>query len=838
MTHVAPTPPAEPRVPARLLAAIACVSAALIAYQIVLMRRLLLEHWHHLGYLVISVALLGFGVSGTLVWGLQGRVRARPRRVFFWLSVALLVVLAACPRLAGRLPVTARFIPEDLWVQVGWWAAYFLLALAPFLTGATFLGATLLVAGSAVGRVYAANLAGSAAGAVAAVLVISRFPLAYALWPSLALTCGAALLLAPAGTDPGGAEPGRRPHARPAARASVALCLLLALLALAGEWRWPLRPAYDEHKYAARLEQLVRQGDARRVARAADPYGYVELYESELFHDLPFLSLRRPPPPMYGLVVNGDPGGSVLRIDEPAQAEALDGTLMAFPYRLVPPRPRVLLLGETGGVNVWLARRRGAAAIDVVQPNAALVRLVREAAPRTFDRAAVHVTEARRFVRRACPAAYDLIQIVALEGLGAGAGGMRGLAEDHLVTVAGLADCLRATSDNGVVVVSRGVEEPARENVRLFATFVEALEALGVREPGRHLIQVRDYLGVCTIAAKRPLTDERRAQLRAALADFGLTPVWYAGLPADELNQPDALSGPPGTAIDWFHHAAVEILSPRRAAFYEAWLLNVRPAHDDRPFFWDFFKPAAVGALRRAYGELWLTRAELGRLFLYVSLVIVGGAAVAFILVPLAVFERRRGRSEPSPAAPRAAGPATIVYFTGIGVGFMSIEMALISRAIHWLGEPVLASALVIGGVLVLAGLGSLTGARLCPQRAGWSPLVVVAALTLLLRWWAWQPPTGDDDGGWLALLAAVPLAYFMGVPMPGGIAALDRAAPRWIPWAWGVNGVASVLATSLAILIAMTAGYRTVVLLAVAAYALAALAAPFLARRPARPAG
>jgi hypothetical protein len=368
---------------------------------------------------------------------------------------------------------------------------------------------------------------------------------------------------------------------------------------------------------------------------------------------------------------------------------------------------------------------------------------------------------------------------------------------------------------------------------------VEALETIGVEDPSRHVIQVRDYLGVCTIATRSPLTAARREALRAAIRDFNLTPVWYADLPVEEVNQPDALDGPSGTHVDWLHHAAREILSPRRASFYESWLLNVRPPHDDNPFFWDFYKPGAVAELKKAYGDLWLTRAELGRLFLHASLFIAAGAAIVLILVPLSVAQFRQHRSEPEAQArdpetrptdrhlASSLGPPlwTIVYFGGIGLGFMGIEMALISRAIRWLGDPVIASALVIGGILLVSGLGSLTASGVLRDKIWLAPATVAVAAGLV-RLMGWDTFDAAFVGPWPLLLLALAAAYFMGMPMPAGISALNKHAPRLVPWAWGVNGVASVIATSAAIIIAMTAGYRTVVILAAGAYALAAVAA------------
>jgi len=794
------------------------VSAALLSYEIALMRRVLVEHWHHMSYLAISVALLGFGASGTLLALGERLVRARPHALLRELALALLVSLAVMPRLTALLPVAGRFIPHDLWAQVGWWSLYWLVTMVPFLVGAASLGAALMSAGPRIGQVYAANLAGSAAGALVAMLPAARWPIDYGFWPALSCAAAASLMFCLVRES---RERGRRSPTH-----GGLLAVLVILIAIT-ETRWPLKAAYEEHKYAARLQQLERQGAARRVARQADPHGYVELYESDLFHDLPFLSLATAPPPMYSLVVNGDAAGSVLRIDSPAQAEVMDQTLMALPYRLVPHRPRVLLLGETGGTNVWLARRRNARQITVVQPNAAVLDLVRQVTPAVYDAESVVIRRQtpREFLNATGPGAFDLIQIVAMEGLGAGSAGLRGLTEDHLPTVEGFSACLRALSDEGLVAITRGVEEPPRENVRLLATLAEALHSLGVEDPARHIVQVRDYLGVCTLALRRPLTTERRADLRTAIIDFNLTPVWYEGLPPEEVNQPDQLAGPPGTGVDWLHYAACEVFSERREQFYTSWLFNVRPVHDDNPFFWDLYKKEAISALRRAYGDLWLTRAELGRLYLYASVVLAGLAALLLILLPLVFVTWQRSVA----ARGRRRVFAMVVYFASIGAGFMWVEMALISRATQQLGDAVRASALVIGGVLVTSGLGSLTSSQAAERRPWLAPLLV-GGTVFLMRGVAW---TAMPAGLWVPVLLAIVVAFLMGIPMPTGLRCLGVSAPHLVPWAWGLNGVASVLGASTALVVAMNMGYGTVLVLAAGAYLLAVLSANGLYQRP-----
>ena len=76
-----------------------------------------------------------------------------------------------------------------------------------------------------------------------------------------------------------------------------------------------------------------------------------------------------------------------------------------------------------------------------------------------------------------------------------------------------------------------------------------------------------------------------------------------------------------------------------------------------------------------------------------------------------------------------------------------------------------------------------------------------------------------------LALIA--PLAFFMGMPFPLGIARIGRENADLVPWAWGINGCASVIAAILATLIAIHVGFAAVVMIAIVLY----LTTPLLLR-------
>ena len=174
------------------------------------------------------------------------------------------------------------------------------------------------------------------------------------------------------------------------------------------------------------------------------------------------------------------------------------------------------------------------------------------------------------------------------------------------------------------------------------------------------------------------------------------------------------------------------------------------------------------------------------------------------------------------------------MYFLALGCGFMFIEIAFIQKFILFLGHPLHAVAVVLFAFLIFAGLGSRYAGRRHAAgvlaRSVARPVLAIGLLALLyiavlLR--AFADLIHQPDAVRIALSVALiaPLAFAMGMPFPLGIAGLAKGAPALIPWAWGVNACASVVAAILATVLALHVGFDAVVALAVAMYALAAAA-------------
>jgi len=794
----------------RLLWLIFWVSAAVLGFEIVLMRLLLVASWHHFAFLVISIALLGFGASGTALTLLRPWVLRHRGGVLYGLALATAVSMPLCTALVQHIPIEARFIPALLWRQLGWWTLYWAVLTVPFLLGATVIGAALMVAEKRIPLVYGGNLLGSAAGAILA-------PVGMAIAPPewLAVLTAAPALIAAVSLPAAARRTGR-----------VAWLLCVALIA-AYAYLDPPAIRLDPYKYGAYLQRLTAQGAGRPIARAYGPRGVVEAYDSEALHDLPFLSTGISPPALTVIVIDGHWAGSVLHVEKADDASVVDRTLMAFAYELAPSQPRVALLGEIGGTNVWLARRKGASVIDVVQPYASVFQLllgpVRERGGVVMTRpsARVIIAEPRHYLEHA-PDRYDLIQLVGLESSAAGSGGVGGLGQDYLVTVEGVQACLGRLSSSGILFSCRGIQMPPRDNIKLLATFIEAMRELDIADPQRHIVIVRDYLAVCIAVKASPWSPAQIERVRNICRQRQLTPVWFDGIRTEELNRPDALPPPPEGEGDEYYYAARRLLSPDAGRFIDEWLFDVRPATDDRPFFFDFCRLKSIDALRSAFGDLWLTRAEIAFLFVLAAAVLITVFGAVLTVLPLLLLRsvrQSRGRT------------ATAAYFAAIGLGYLLLEMTCLSRLGLWIGDPVLTAGVVIGGFLVLSGLGSLTAQRFSERRRRVLGGIIVVLMVLGAVEVLLMPSAISLVGAlpvWGRCLAAVlvlaPLGYLMGFPMPMALARVNHSAPALVPWAWGVNGFASVLAAPLATTIGMTWGFSLAAFVAVALYGLAGL--------------
>ena len=783
--------------------AISLLSACVLAYEVLLTRLFSIVLWHHFAYMIISAAMLGYGASGTALTLLKEKIVPHFGAAYVMAATALAFLMPAAFLLAQQVP----FNPiELLWdkTQPAKLLAVYLLMMQPFFCGGMGIGLVFSHFGKQASHIYACDILGAGAGSLGVIGVLFLVPPHQVLAALTALTLLAAAIAV--------AELKVHPKWLMELFAGLAL---LAAVALPGMQVHP--SAYKD------LSQALNIAGARVVEEHTSPLGQITVVENTRvpLRHAPGMSLNATmePPPQLGVFVDGDGPSALTQFDgKLAPLAYLDQLTSALPYHVL-ERPQVLVLGAGAGSDVLQALYHGSVAVDAVELDRNVTDLVRKRfndyAGNLYSQPGVHVyeAEARGFVNTSHER-YGLIQVALLDSFGTASAGLYGLSENYLYTVEALQAYLSRLTPGGMLAVTRWLTLPPRDALKLFATAVAALEQNGVPNPSSRLAMIRGWKTVTLLVKNSDFTASEIAAIKEFSRTRSFDLAYYPGMRADEANRYNILSQP------YFFDGAIALLGPQRQDFIDQYKFYIEPATDDRPHFFRFFKWNAAAELfaLREHGGMPLL--DWSYPLLVATLVQAIAASVLLILAPLALSRCRRTL----PNAPVA------LYFLAIGFAFMFMEIAFIQKFVLFLAHPLYAVAVVLCAFLVFAAAGSwLAG---CWQAANKVILAVMVMGVLALLYLAILPglfqalihlPSTAKIIISVALIA--PLAICMGVPFPTGMMRLANTSEEAIPWAWAINGFASVVGAVLATLLAIHLGFSLVILLAVMIYGLACVA-------------
>ncbi|MEJ2051622.1 MAG: hypothetical protein P8Y60_17625, partial [Calditrichota bacterium] len=486
----------------------------------------------------------------------------------------------------------------------------------------------------------------------------------------------------------------------------------------------------------AAFQRLEQQGDATRILTTSGPWGRIDAWESNRIHHTLFagLTTSATPPEEITLLHNGDLAGTVFKTSDIQETGILDATPQSLAYRMLtagstPPESlKVLLVGEMDGTGVWMAKRYGFSHVTVVQPNPQIIRVMKNdlAAANggifNMDGLCVVQKEPRLFLEQSSET-YDIIQMVQAQQMAAAGSGMNALNEDYLLTVESIRRCYNLLTDRGMVTITRGLQSPPRDNIKIFGLFISALEKVGKSSPGDYLLQGRNYLAVNTMLVKKPIQKARSERYRKLCAELSMDAEYYPGIRSDTLHQKNEIAGPAGENYSYYHYATQRLLSPHRTEFFQQWMYRITPPTDDRPYFHNFFRWRSLGEVRKAYGQSWYQNLELGSLILIITLLEITGVAFLVILLPLLKFGAVQRKRDALPV---------ILHFGCIGLAFLFLEMVSIQKFTHFLGHPVYSATAVLTAILIFAGLGSILHERI-PGLAAGRLRIAAAAIVILV---------------------------------------------------------------------------------------------------------
>lgn len=775
------------------------------------MRLFSIIQWHHFAYMIISLALLGYGASGTFVT--LTRQWLLPRFPYAFTVNAALFGLSSigCFLLAQQLPFNTLELLLDTrqWLYL---LLFYLLLFIPVFFAANCSCLALDRYADQIPRIYACNMAGAGLGALLAITGLYLFTPMGVL--QMIAVCG---LLAAALSTVECAMPRR------GLLLSSLLTIMLLCLLLPQQWL-----ALRMSDYKA-LSQTLHISGATVKEQHSSPFGMLTLVDSPLvpLRIAPGMSLnsRAIPPTQLGLFIDGDGPMAMTQFDgDITSLNYLDYLTSALPYHVAQPQ-RVLVLGMGGGSDLLQAYLLGAEQIDAVELNPQLVELFQQRYaefsgwPYLQQRSRLHIGEARAFIA-ASRQRYDLIQISLLDSAAASSAGLYALSENYLYTREGLTEYLSHLEPDGLLAITRWVKLPPRDGPKLFATAVATLRHMGIVNPAERLLMIRGWSTSTLLIKSGPFSEQEIENLRAFCRERSFDLAYYPGIDPSEVNLYNILPEP------YFYRAAMALLGDEPERFYQQYKFDIRPTSDDRPYFFNFFKWSTLPELLTIYRQGGLSLLELGYPVLILTLLQALVISVVLILLPLAFLRQQRKR------AGLGYSWRTLLFFTAIGLAYLFIEIVFIQKFILFLAPPIIAVTTVLSGFLLFSGLGSHFSGRLLEAERPRPLLPVVLTIALFTLAYLWLLPQLFMGLAALSiplkvvvsLLLIAPLAFCMGMPFPVGLVQVAKQAPQLVPWAWGINGCASLISAILATLLAIHFGFSWLLLIAALLYIGAAM--------------
>ena len=451
--------------------AIFLLSLAALSLEISLTRILSYLEWYHFAFMIVSIALFGYGASGTFL-SVFPSIRRHGRTAPISAGLCCLAVLSSLVFVAAFRfdPILAHTRPLHLLVIP---LQYVSLGLPFFFTGAC-LASLVTRRPDSANTYYFSDLSGAGLGSILALAVIPLGGPHIAVFVSASAAALSFFLL----SDDFGkfrfiAIPG-------------ALCLLVLPMVMP-----TYEPEISEYKG---LSSVLRFPDADIVWSGWNSISRVDVVNSSFFHHAPGMpfSENRPIPHQMGLLVDGDNLEPITRYDgDLAGLGFMESLPTGIPY-LLSHRKRVLVLDAGGGFEVLQAISYGAEEIEATEKNPSIIRLMEgefeSFSGSLFTQTGVdlHGTDARSFLAGG-EGRYDLIEFSLKQDPVTASAGLYSLSESYLYTVEGFTSAFDRLTDNGMLSITRWVTPPPRQAPRVWALIVEMLEGAGA-DPDLHLV--------------------------------------------------------------------------------------------------------------------------------------------------------------------------------------------------------------------------------------------------------------------------------------------------------------------------------------------------------------
>lgn len=756
------------------------IALSTLVLEILLARITSVTAWYHLSFFVISLAMLGMTAGAVVVFVARDHFRDEvvPQRLAgFSLAYALTTPLMLA--LALSIPL----FPVDSLMDFLALFAYGGALAVPFGLAGVALTLALTRANLPEGRVYAIDLIGAATGCVLVIPLLNWLDA-----PSAALIAAALGALAALAFS--------RSAGRSIVGPSAAVVVLVLLAGLNVATGTPLRPGWvkGERENPEVLDFVGWNTYSRITASPA-----IEFFPTF------WAQSRNLPPELMApfeqrtILIDGAAATMMAELGDIERHRYLEYDLTSFAHNLRPEGPAAVI-GVGGGRDVLVAKLAGHDPVVGVELNDLIVELHEEVYPEfsglsSLEGVELVSDEARSHFARE-DRRFSVITMSLIDTWASTGAGSYSLSENGLYTVEAWEVFMDRLDDDGIYTVSRWyLPSSPGETARMLALAMEVLYRRGVEDPREHIMLLQNLQVATLLVSPTPFSEKDINDMQTHAVRLGFNMVATPRRPPNNEVLRELWEQPDQDSM-W--------------AFCRSQDLDLTPPTDDRPFFFNMLKPSTWLRDPGSVDELdvsFLGNLQATQTLVYATLVSIL-LTVGAVGVPL--FLRRKSLAE----APRAALIASATYFAFIGLGFMFVEIGLLSRLNVFLGHPTLALATLLGGIILFTGIGSRISEHFDitkPTVHRFFPLIPAAlvGIAAVLSGVVTSNLAGSGTATRILIsVACVGLpALGLGLCFPLGLRLARPVHPEIGPWLWGINGAFGVCASGLALGCSMAFG-------------------------------
>jgi len=753
------------------------ISLAALMLEISMIRFFSIAQWYHFAFMVISIALFGIAASGTFLFikinknkrFLEEKSKVYPSKFNNFLFISS--ILFSLSTIIGFL-VTNNLFFDPFKAAANSWHLFVLILYYIFLSLPYFFFG--LIAASIFskyprqsGTIYFYNMSGSAFGVLLAIPFLNLLNVKIILLISFI-----GLLASMFFTY---------------ANKNFYLALLLILINI---FSFALNTNINISPYKE-LNQALSVPNSELILTKYNFFSRVDIVNSSFTRYAPGLSskFRGNLPEQVGLLIDGSNMNSITMN---TSLDFVDFLPTSIPYHLR-DKPKVLVINAGAGLDVLIGIKNNAT-VTALESNPIVIELLKtrfkDYSGGIYDKAEVYLEEGRSFVKKGRK--YDIIILSLAGNVLGGLSGVTSLSENYLLTVDAFKDYYDALSEEGIIVVTRWLSNPPKEELRLFSL------ALEIDKDAKKIAMFNSWTTFTMVLSKKDL-DKNTARKIKDFTEKNRFDIIY--LPLGFNFEPNKYA----KFNEAYHYNAIQQLLMNKNQFHKDYLFEISPVYDDRPYYFNFFKLSKLFELKRILGQRWNPFLDPGFLLFFIlaqALIL----SILFIFVPL-LFKTKVRAIE---------NKKSLVYFFAIGIGFLFVEIVFIQKFILFLGHTAFSTSTVIFSMLLFSSSGSLYSQRINAKNLR----NIIFILFLLVILYSFILNIFVNKLIILNLMPRViltsifvsPLAFMMGFAFPLGMRLIDK---KLVPWAWAVNGSASVLSPILAISLALFLGYNFVLIFA-----------------------